>query len=140
MYSRVRWGIQRVAVVDIDVHFGNGTYEILQDDPRSFFACVHMIHGESNGGFKPDEIKMCCRPISSDKFGEGFFPPSDGCVTINPNAVSIGVFPEGFQKLGKSDQLCGAHGFRTAIQQIIIPKMEIFDPELLIISGMPVVS
>jgi hypothetical protein len=40
VYSRVRWGFDRVAVVDFDVHMGNGTAELLQNDPRAFFATV----------------------------------------------------------------------------------------------------
>jgi acetoin utilization deacetylase AcuC-like enzyme len=42
-YARVRWGLERIAVVDIDVHFGNGTAEILRNDPKAFFASVHMV-------------------------------------------------------------------------------------------------
>ena len=42
VYARVRWGLERVAVVDIDVHMGNGTAEILRGDPRAFFASVFI--------------------------------------------------------------------------------------------------
>jgi acetoin utilization deacetylase AcuC-like enzyme len=52
VYARVRWGLERVAVVDIDVHFGNGTAELLKDDPRAFFASVHMIYGDENDGIE----------------------------------------------------------------------------------------
>jgi len=41
VYARVRWGLERVAVVDIDVHMGNGTSEILKGDDRAFFASVN---------------------------------------------------------------------------------------------------
>ena len=50
VYARVKYGMRKVAVVDIDVHFGNGTAELLKGDPNAFFACVHMIHGEGNKG------------------------------------------------------------------------------------------
>ena len=52
VYARVRWGLERIAVVDIDVHFGNGTAELLKDDPRAFFASVHMIYGELRALFQ----------------------------------------------------------------------------------------
>jgi acetoin utilization deacetylase AcuC-like enzyme len=34
-------GLQRVAVVDFDVHHGNGTQDIFQSDPDLFLASVH---------------------------------------------------------------------------------------------------
>ncbi len=136
----MRWGVSRVAVVDIDVHFGNGTYEILKNDPRSFFASVHMIHGYDNDGFSETQIKSCCpmphnKKKSNTRFQEGFYPSMLGCCEINDNIVSVGVYPQGFRSSGNSDELCGPIGFRTALEKHIIPKMEKFDPELLIISG-----
>jgi acetoin utilization deacetylase AcuC-like enzyme len=38
-------GLQRVAVVDFDVHHGNGTQDIFQDDPTLFLASVHEAPG-----------------------------------------------------------------------------------------------
>jgi acetoin utilization deacetylase AcuC-like enzyme len=35
-------GLRRVAVVDFDVHHGNGTQEIFERDPDLFFASVHQ--------------------------------------------------------------------------------------------------
>ena len=39
MHARVRWGIQRVAVVDFDVHHGNGTQAMFAADP-DLFLCL----------------------------------------------------------------------------------------------------
>jgi acetoin utilization deacetylase AcuC-like enzyme len=35
-------GLERVAIVDWDVHHGNGTEEIFRDDPTVFFASLHQ--------------------------------------------------------------------------------------------------
>ncbi len=35
-------GLQRVAVVDFDVHHGNGTEAVVQGDPDLFFASIHQ--------------------------------------------------------------------------------------------------
>jgi acetoin utilization deacetylase AcuC-like enzyme len=35
-------GIERVAIVDWDVHHGNGTQEIFWSDPKVFFASIHQ--------------------------------------------------------------------------------------------------
>jgi acetoin utilization deacetylase AcuC-like enzyme len=34
-------GLERVAVLDFDVHHGNGTQDVLERDPRAFFASSH---------------------------------------------------------------------------------------------------
>ena len=38
-------GFQRVAVVDFDVHHGNGTQAVAQTDPNLFFASIHQAPG-----------------------------------------------------------------------------------------------
>ena len=37
MHAIAQYRLQRIAVIDFDVHFGDGTAEILQDDPRVMF-------------------------------------------------------------------------------------------------------
>ena len=43
-------GFEKVAVVDFDVHHGNGTEDILQGDDRFFFASVHAFGGGTYPG------------------------------------------------------------------------------------------
>lgn len=40
-YAEQRYGYERVAIVDIDVHHGNGTQEIFWDDPSTFYVSLH---------------------------------------------------------------------------------------------------
>ncbi|CAM9639530.1 unnamed protein product, partial [Ectocarpus sp. 12 AP-2014] len=35
-------GVERVAVVDIDVHHGNGTQALFEEDPTTFYASTHQ--------------------------------------------------------------------------------------------------
>ena len=35
-------GLERVAIIDFDVHHGNGTQHLLEDDPTVFFASLHQ--------------------------------------------------------------------------------------------------
>lgn len=42
LHARARWGVQRVAVVDFDVHHGNGTQAMFADDPDLFYASSHQ--------------------------------------------------------------------------------------------------
>jgi acetoin utilization deacetylase AcuC-like enzyme len=41
-HARARWGITRIAVVDFDVHHGNGTQDIFARDPDLFYASTHQ--------------------------------------------------------------------------------------------------
>jgi acetoin utilization deacetylase AcuC-like enzyme len=42
LHARARWGVQRVAVVDFDVHHGNGTQAMFAADKDLFYASSHQ--------------------------------------------------------------------------------------------------
>ncbi len=50
-HARAQWGLERVAVVDWDVHHGNGTQHIFWDHPGMFYASTHEAHTFPNTGF-----------------------------------------------------------------------------------------
>ncbi len=41
-WAQTELGLERVAIVDWDVHHGNGTQDIVSDDPTIFFASLHQ--------------------------------------------------------------------------------------------------
>ena len=41
-HAQRRWGLARVAVVDFDVHHGNGTQDVFESDPSLFYASSHQ--------------------------------------------------------------------------------------------------
>ena len=41
--ARRRYGVERIAIVDFDVHHGNGTQDIFSADPDTFYASSHQI-------------------------------------------------------------------------------------------------
>ena len=43
MYARAKHGLARIAVVDFDVHHGNGTQDIFWSDEDLFFASTHQM-------------------------------------------------------------------------------------------------
>ena len=43
LHARARWGMSRVAVVDFDVHHGNGTQAVFVSDPGLFYASSHQF-------------------------------------------------------------------------------------------------
>ncbi len=42
-HARARWGLRRIAVVDFDVHHGNGTQHMFQADADLFYASSHQM-------------------------------------------------------------------------------------------------
>ncbi|PWJ16510.1 histone deacetylase family protein [Jannaschia seohaensis] len=92
-------GISRVAVVDFDVHHGNGTQDLLWDEPRARFWSTHQ---------------MPLWPGTGDASETG----PHGTVTNVP-------LPPG----------SGGAAFRAAMERIVLPGIDEFAPELLLISA-----
>jgi len=42
-HARARWGLTKIAVVDFDVHHGNGTQHMFAGDPDLFYASSHQM-------------------------------------------------------------------------------------------------
>jgi len=119
MYARVKYGLRRIAIIDIDAHFGNGTAEVLEGDPNAFYASVHM-HFERPRYFFPSS--QCCT-LGADRY-------SSNCVLVN-------VFPptRSFYPFVRSKTRRGRAGFRSAISDKILPALKAFKPDILIISA-----
>ncbi|WP_371348690.1 histone deacetylase family protein [Ancylobacter sp. IITR112] len=92
-------GIGRVAIVDFDVHHGNGTQEIFWSDPSVMYASTHQM------------------PLF----------PGTGAVGERGTSDNIVNAP-----LRSGDD--GVH-FREAFESRILPRLQAFGPELLIISA-----
>ncbi len=41
LYARAAYGVERIFILDWDVHHGNGTQEIFEEDPRTYFCSIH---------------------------------------------------------------------------------------------------
>jgi acetoin utilization deacetylase AcuC-like enzyme len=79
-YVQKEWGIERVGIIDFDVHHGNGTQHIFERDPTVFYYSIHQ-HVNSNWVKMPDtdirrihrsfpdraiaSIRHCCKEIYS---------------------------------------------------------------------------
>ena len=75
-YARIRYGLRRFAVVDIDAHFGNGTAEIFEGDSHAFHSSVHLQCDAAADAFSPSSPCFCLGPD-----------------TIEPNCVLVNVYP-----------------------------------------------
>lgn len=92
-------GLGRVAIVDFDVHHGNGTQEIFWSDPSVMYASTHQM------------------PLF----------PGTGAVGERGTSDNIVNAP-----LRSGD---GGEAFKEAFESRILPRLNAFGPELLIISA-----
>ena len=53
--ARFEYGLQRIVIIDCDVHQGNGTATMLNDDPDMF---TFSIHGEKNFPFRKEQSDL----------------------------------------------------------------------------------
>lgn len=98
IYAREKLGLERVAVVDFDVHHGNGTQEIFWNDRNLFYASTHQMPLYPGTGAKGET-----------GVGNIFNAP------MSPGA--------------------GGESFREAFESRILPALENFKPDLLMISA-----
>lgn len=99
LYALETLKLKRVAVIDFDVHHGNGTQAIFENDDRLFYGSTHQ---------------------------EAPFYPGTG----HSSEKGIGNIVNAPLTAGD-----GATEFRAAMKNIVLPALEEFAPELLIISA-----
>lgn len=98
-YARDHHGAVRVAVVDFDVHHGNGTEAMFKSDPNLFYASTHQ---------------MPLYPGTGSVFETG----------IANNIVNIPL-----------DPYAGSKEFRAVMMRLLLPRLEAFNPDLVMISA-----
>ena len=53
-YAKIKYGINKCAVIDFDVHHGNGTQKMFWDKPNMFYASTHQEGIFPGTGFKDE--------------------------------------------------------------------------------------
>ena len=98
-HAQVVHGLERVAIIDFDVHHGNGTQDILWDDPSVLYCSTHQMPlypGTGEIGERGTHDTIVNAPLPSRADGEMF---------------------------------------REAIEERIVPRVEAFSPDLVILSA-----
>ncbi len=59
VYALEHFGLERVAIIDWDVHHGNGTQQLFEEDPRVFYVSLHEDpqHCYPGTGYRREEGK-----------------------------------------------------------------------------------
>jgi acetoin utilization deacetylase AcuC-like enzyme len=98
LHARAAHGLDRIAVIDFDVHHGNGTQAAFETDERLFYASTHQYPLYPGTG-------------AASETGVG-------------NVVNVPLRP-----------MSGSSQFRTGMSQRILPALDDFRPELVMISA-----
>ena len=117
-------GLSRVCVIDIDVHHGNGTQDILCNtyDPRFLYVSIHAGGIDVNGIEPGDDVELTHHLGRTAK--RGIFPGRCGDKSPHRGVLNI---PLGARVTG--------HNLGTALITKVTPAVEAFSPELIIISA-----
>ena len=107
-YAIQNHGLKRVLIVDWDVHHGQGTQHIFENDPRVLYISVHRY---DNGNFFPKSTDADYKEVGGG-LGKGF----------NVNIP--------WNKKGMADM-----EYMLAFQSIILPITYDFNPELVLVSA-----
>ena len=103
-HCALREGCERVMIIDLDVHQGDGTAAMLQDEPRVFTFSAHC---KKNFPFhkQHSDLDIELAPGTEDQEYEQcvFVPLSDAVMRFRPELIlfQAGVDPLGFDRLGK---------------------------------------
>jgi acetoin utilization deacetylase AcuC-like enzyme len=98
-HARRKYGIGRAAIVDFDVHHGNGTQEIFWSDKSVMYCSTHqmpLFPGTGAAGERGEHDNIVNAPLASED---------------------------------------GGAKFRAAFEHRILPQLQKFSPELIIISA-----
>ncbi len=98
-HARARWGAARVAILDFDVHHGNGTQAVAESDPTLFYGSTHQYP---------------CYP------GTGMAAERGVAENILNSPLAPGA---------------GSAEFRAAWEGSILPALDAWAPDLIVISA-----
>lgn len=119
-------GLQRVCIIDFDVHHGNGTQDILCStyDPRYLYVSIHAGGAHINGTLPQSDPSDEPYGLAKNPKLSGIYPGRCGDTSPHRGVLNI---PLGSRVM--------SHAVGTALLQHVTPAVETFSPELIILSA-----
>lgn len=117
-YVQRKFGLKRVAILDYDIHQGDGTHRIFANDPTVLFLSVHR---HDRGSYYPS--------------GSGADYPACGEGEAEGSKLNIPLNVIDKKGTNFSFQSPGDNEYIYLYDRIIHPILESFDPEFILVSS-----
>ncbi|XUX00274.1 MAG: histone deacetylase [Dehalogenimonas sp.] len=117
-FARGKYGLGRIAILDFDVHHGNGTQSIFDNDPATMYVSIHQSPHYPGSG----SIEDTGASFSSPPGGRGI--KGEGAINTYPTKVNIPLPPG-----------CGNSEYTSIYDEIVMPVVRRFKPELILVSA-----
>jgi histone deacetylase 6 len=128
-HARDAHNLDRILIVDWDVHHGNGTQKMFKADPKVMFFSVHRW---DHGGFYPGFVIDSFRPdVGSPSYVEAGSPDYIGEGEGIGYSINVGWYGEGVYgapSMGDGD-------YKAAWDRVLMPIAREYKPQLVIISA-----
>ena len=100
-HARAAYGVERVAIMDFDVHHGNGTQHIFWDDPNVMYASTHempLYPGTGSIGERGEHDQIVNAPLRAGDAGDTFREAMEAAILprIGDFAPDLVIISAGF--------------------------------------------
>jgi len=100
-HARAAYGAERVAIMDFDVHHGNGTQHIFWDDPNVMYASTHempLYPGTGSIGERGEHDQIVNAPLRAGDAGDTFREAMEAAILprIGDFAPDLVIISAGF--------------------------------------------
>lgn len=126
-----REGTLRIAVVDYDVHHGNGTQEAFESDPDCLFISIHQA-----GNYPPHS-----GGVAELGSRQGFYSvphePTHAAAAEGATTTEGGGSPERFPGVVNVPLPpgCGSGAYKYAFDNVVVPSLRRFQPDMIFVSS-----
>jgi acetoin utilization deacetylase AcuC-like enzyme len=117
-WAQAELGVERVAIVDWDVHHGNGTEDVVRDDPTVFFVSLHQWPFYPGSGGPEDQGETLLNvPLPAGSTDEDYLRAFDEVVgpavtAFEPELVLVSAGFDAHEEDPLAGMLVTAAGFR----------------------------
>lgn len=128
-YAQATYGIEKVAIVDWDVHHGNGIQDIHYQDPSVLYISLHQwplypgtgaVDETGAGDGAGFNVNLPMPPGSGDReYGQGFEEIVEPILAeFDPGLLIVSAGQDGHAADTLSNQMISAAGFRTMAERV----------------------
>lgn len=143
-YLQTKWFLQRVAIIDIDVHHGNGTQHIFEEDETVFYYSIHQhpsfAYPGTGRAFESGEkrgLGYTCNSTVLPGQGDAFYQEAiardlvSAMQRFRPEFIIVSVGFDAHVDDDMSDVALTTEGYSWVMEQVVDMSMRYADGKLI---------